>query len=172
MASGRSVETRTQGPHAPPSACTGLSCRGALSPSTTSVPTLRFSGLLPSLGMQWSVVASGRVSATRQQLLLWWLLSPVTLRAWGRDPEDSIPLRAGQVLSRCVCVTAPRVVLPQHRTPIGLLLRDSGRWHLRGSGAGGPSCSLGALLQRSPSKGSFYFPLSGLSPSPPPFRCP
>lgn len=47
-------------------------------------PTLRFYDLLPSPGTQWSVVANGRVSATPQQLLLWWLLSPVTLRPQGQ----------------------------------------------------------------------------------------
>lgn len=47
-------------------------------------PILRFYDLLPSPGTQWSVVANGRVSATPQQLLLWWLLSLVTLRPLGQ----------------------------------------------------------------------------------------
>lgn len=52
--------------------------------SATSISILRFCNLLLSLGMQWSVVANGRVSVTRQQLLLWWLLSRVTLRPLGQ----------------------------------------------------------------------------------------
>lgn len=38
----------------------------------------------PSPGMQWSVVAKGRVSETPHQLLLWWLLSPETCRPLGQ----------------------------------------------------------------------------------------
>lgn len=60
--------------------------------------------------MQWSVVASGRVSATPQQLLLSWLLSPVTLRPRGTvTQKTAVAPREGQVLSCCVCLTAPGI---------------------------------------------------------------
>ena len=81
MSCSRDPYTGTNQPP-PPIACHGgLFCMGGLftRSSVMPIPTLRFYGLLPSPGMQWSVVANGRVRATLQQLLLWWLLSPVTL---------------------------------------------------------------------------------------------
>lgn len=76
-------------------------------PSVTSVPTLWFCGLLPSPGMQWSVVANGRVSATPQQLLLWWLLSPVTLRPRGQwlRRQPYLRERARPYVAACACGT-------------------------------------------------------------------
>lgn len=83
---GGSGEIPKQGLNNHPSAWhKGLSCSGwVLAPDYLSIPTLRFCDLLPSLGMQWNVVANGRVSPTPQQVLLWWLHSPVTLRPLGQ----------------------------------------------------------------------------------------
>lgn len=56
----------------------------------------------------------------------------------------------------------------KHPMPSGVLLRDSSRCHSKESGDRTPACSLGALLQRSPMKGSFHFPalpLPGVSHS-------
>lgn len=58
----------------------------------------------PPPGMQWKVVASGRVGATWQQLLLWWLLSPVTLRPLGQWPRRQLWLEKRPVLSCYLCV--------------------------------------------------------------------
>lgn len=63
--------------------------------------------------MQWKVVASGRAGATWQQLLLWWLLSPVTLRPLGQWPRRQLWLEKRPVLScyLCVCGCSWRSVL-------------------------------------------------------------
>lgn len=110
--------------------------------------------------MRWSVVANGRVTAILQQLLLWWLLSLVTLSPWGGDSEDSHPSERGQILSCCLCGTAPAILssTPSARQPrppgFSLGLQQVALEGLRGLEASSfPGVSLPEILY----KGIFFF---------------
>lgn len=115
----------------------------------------------PSLGMQWNVVANGRVSPTPSKFssggrTAQWHLGPgaVTL-------GTAIPPREGRSWSCCPCMTAPGVLFTQrsicwcrHPVPIWLFLQDSSRWQ----GTGWPPCSLGGSSSEIPPEGILLFP--------------
>lgn len=145
------------------------------------VPTLRCYDL-PSPGMRWSVVANGRVTVTLQQLLPWWLLSPVTLRPRGSDSEDSDPSEKGQILNCCLCGTAPAILstVSYARQPTATrdFLWGFSRWRWRESGDRTTSLLPGVSPPEIPCEGIFFFfhspalPLPGVSPVPHTLCCP
>lgn len=124
------------------------------------VPTLRCYDL-PSPGMRWSVVANGRVTVTLQQLLPWWLLSPVTLRPRGSDSEDSDPSEKGQILNCCLCGTAPAILstVSYARQPTATrdFLWGFSRWRWRESGDRTTSLLPGVSPPEIPCEGIFFF---------------
>lgn len=127
--------------------------------------------------MQWSVVANGRVSATPRQLL-WWLLSPVTLRPLGqwlrRQPSSERGPGPKLLLVRdctwySLHASVPSV-RPSVHPSIGAVtpcppgfssgIPAGGVWGSRGTGR--PPRSLGALLQRSPHEGIVFISQNSL----------